>query len=64
MKINNEAKKQILFYSNGASNYITEAIFEITNNETNLDIKKVMDLLIKANTEINILMKKTRAENE
>ena len=62
MKINNEAKKQILFYSNGASDYITDAIFEIANNETNIDIKKVMDLLNKANTEINILMKKTRGE--
>lgn len=62
MKINNEAKKQILFYGNGASDYITDAIFEIAHNETNIDIKKVMDLLIKANTEINILLKKTRGE--
>lgn len=62
MKLNNEAKQQILFYSNGASDYITDAIFEIANNETNIDINKVMNLLIKANTEINILMKKTRGE--
>lgn len=62
MKLNNDSKKQVLFYCNGASDYITDAIFEIANNETNIDIKKIMDLLSKANTEINILMKKTRGE--
>ena len=59
MKLNNDSKKQVLFYCNGASDYITDAIFELANNGDN---KKIMEWLVKANNEINILMKKTRGE--
>ena len=59
MKLNNDSKKQVLFYCNGASDYIIEAIFELVNNGDN---EKIMELLVKANKEVEILMKKTRGE--